>query len=381
MNMKSLFFVALAILVLTAALKISEDNAPQTEIERAALYPSLLEQVNQIQRVTLRSADHKTDLVRSSDQWKIANKDNFTATGTAVKRLLLEIAELRTVEAKTSTSENYSRLGVEDIGDDATGTQIEIIGDNDKKLVNLIVGHAREGSAGDLNYVRRADEAGSWLAHGKLDLKADPIQWLDASIVDIDTERVREVLIEQPDSPPIQISKTQKSDNFFALQNVPEGFQAKSKTIVSSLGAVLLDLRFNDVAAAGPFQGHDALRTITVRTFNGLTVKLSEFARGEETFTQFTFSADGVAEVLPVAEPETASESLSTESSSGDGESPSADGSPENSTPQEPPGEEAQRLGEHTSAWVYVLPKYKRRMFDRKFESLIKPLETQTAED
>ncbi len=375
MNGKQLTAIVVTFLVLVGAWKISQEKAPQTEVERGLFFPNLLNQVNQIGTLVLKSDDATTSLERVGESWVIGNKDGFAAEPAQVKKLLLQLASLRTVEAKTSSPERYARLGVADIGSGSGGTQVSAsAGSDTSAVINVIVGNTREQSARPQHYLRRDGEQQSWLAEGDLEVSADPIRWLDASIVDIDSERVKEVLITAANEPAIHITKNDTDDSFFALQNVPKGFEPKSKTIISSMGALLLDLRFNDVASRAIIEGLQPARKIELRTFNGLKISIDEFPDDQDTYVRFSFSADESEASATTNSAHVDHGEIEAVAETGSVDTRNAeDGETEQAT--ETPAAEAARLNAHTKSWVYLLPKYKQRMIDRKFDSLIKAIE------
>ena len=362
MNAKQISILVVTIAVIATAWNITTQKAPQTEVERGLLYPLLLENANNVDTIELRSKTDITRLQRVDDRWLLTNKDNFVANSALVRKLLLQIAALKTVEPKTSTPDRYLRIGVADIESNDVGTQV-LAKAGDQDAVGLIVGNAREASSKTQTYVRRIGEAQSWLVEGELEVAADPIRWLDALIVDIDSERITEVEIVAGDETPIRIKKKEQDDSFFELQDIPAGYEAKSKTIISSMGALLLDLRFNDVAAASRIADQQATRTITLKTSDGIIAKLDEYPLDDQTFARFAFSlertADGTTEVSDAADAEAESDAEESETAS------------------LTPAQQVEQLVARTNDWIYVLPKYKRRMIDRKFDSLIKEIESE----
>jgi hypothetical protein len=308
MNNKLLAALLLAVVLGGMAWKISSDKAPQTEVTRSALSAGLLDKLNEVSRIELRGADNSTTLKRAKDQWTVANRDDFPAEPAAVKRLLLGLADLQIVEAKTSLPDSYARIGVADPGAGSDSLGVELYGAKDDKLLALVVGHKREGGQQSQRYVRRAGEAQSYLVNGKVEASADPITWLDARIVDVDTARVRQVVITPADGARIAIAKRKPKDNFFELVDVPAGKVPRSKALVSSLGAVLLDLRFNSVAAAARFADAKPLRQTTVETFDGLVTRIDEFEAEGKTWARFDFAydaaivdAEAVKDIAPAA--------------------------------------------------------------------------------
>jgi len=164
MNIKTISVLAVTIMVVAGAWKISQQKAPQREVQRTPLYPALIERLNDVRRVQLSSRDEQTVLVRDGESWAIENKDNFAANSGDVKRTLLQLADLRSVEAKTRNSERFQKLGVDDISNDgADGTLIEVLDAENAALTALIIGHSRSGSTRDQYYVRRHTEDQSWV--------------------------------------------------------------------------------------------------------------------------------------------------------------------------------------------------------------------------
>ena len=371
MKRHHLLLLSLTVVVVLLAWTVSQSKAPQTEVTRSELFPSLLDSINEIALVNVRNAQRNTELQRDGERWTVTNKDAFEADAAAVKRLALQLANARIVEPKTSSPNRFAKLGVADIGDEnSAGTLVELLTADGNTLAALIVGHERDGSTGDQHYVRRRDEDQSWLVVGELDANADPITWVDAQILDVDTQRVMSVLVEKSDAAPITLSKAEQSDNFFTLNNIPDGYEQKSKATVSALGALLLDLRFNDVLAAAKLAALTPVREVTVTTFNGLVVTLKDYLLDDQKLVTFSFA---VNEELAAA---AVSSAAATSADQEENKPEAADtNATEEKSADETPQAESERLRQRTARWAYVIPDYKRRMMEKTFEDLIKTVE------
>ncbi len=367
MNNKLLGALVLAVVLVAMAWKVSTDKAPQTEVTRAALYVGLLDQLNEVARIELRTAKEHTTLRREGEQWMVASLDNFPAEPAAVKRLLLGLADLQIVETKTSLPENYARIGVADAGDGSDSLQVELHDAKDARLLAVLVGHKREGGQQSQRYVRRVGEPQSYLVNGKVDVSADAITWLDAHIVDIDTARVRRVTIAPGDGAAVTIVKNKALDNFFELKDVPAGKVPRSKALVSSLGSLLLDLRFTHVAAAAGFADAKPLRQTTVQTFDGLVVHIDEFEADGKRYARFDFAYDA---------------SLVDATAAGEAAAVKADEPPlvpgaepnkpaESTVPKESVEQEVARLKARSAAWVYELPDFKQKILTKRLDDLV----------
>ena len=368
MNNRLLGALLLAVVLGGMAWKISSDKAPQTEVTRTALYAGLLDKLNDVTRVELRSAKSQTTLKRGGEQWTVANRDNFPAESAAVKRLLLGLADLQIVEAKTSLPDSYGRIGVADPGDGSDSLQVDLYGAKDEPLLAVIVGHTRTSGQQSQRYVRRAGEPQSYLVNGKLDGNSDPITWLDARIADVDTARVGMVEIVPSEGAAVAIIKNRPKDNFFELQNVPAGKVPRSKALVSSLGALLLDLRFNGVAAAARFADARPVRQTTVQTFDGLRARIDEFTADDKIYARFDFAYDASLVQADAAKDPAAAPTVS-EPPPVPGTEPAVPGAA--ATPKETVEQEAARLKARTAGWVYELPDYKQRLLTKRLDDLV----------
>ncbi|MCZ6773533.1 MAG: DUF4340 domain-containing protein [Proteobacteria bacterium] len=367
MNAKTVGLALLTLAVIGLAWKVSEDKAPQTEMVRTYLHPGLIDRLNDVGRVHLKSAEHETILVRDHDAWKVENRDGYPAEFARVKRAVLQMAELKLVEEKTTIPENYPRIGVADIdSDEADGTLIELTTDTNEAIAALLIGNALNTGARKQHYVRKLGDQQSWLVAGELDISAETYKWHDSDIADIDTQRVKQVSIQTQEGETILVAKSDSSKNYFELANIPEGYEAKSKATISSIGAILLSLKFNDVASATRVGQLTSIKQIELQTFDGLVATLEEFELEGRSLVRFDFSFD--PELLE-AEDEEEEEDV--------GEAETADGEDEmgETSAAEAVADEAARLKKSTAQWVYELPDYKMRTINKRFEDLIKESE------
>ncbi|MFT4583223.1 MAG: hypothetical protein ACI915_002609 [Gammaproteobacteria bacterium] len=366
MNMRNLLFFIITLGVVVAAWKASQNDVPTTEISTRLLYPSLNERINEVRKFSISTAKSSTQLELSGTQWVVANRDNFPANFSAVKSTLLNLATTRIVEKKTSDPTNYATLGVNQPDDDGSeSVLIEIRDSADAIAASLIIGKERTANSLDIpNYfARRPNDTTALLVRGDLKMSDDPVKWMDTSVVNVSTERVQSVTIDRPDEPAIQLSKATQSDNFFELAGIPEGFTSVSHSTVSSVGAVLLGVRFQDVMASDSVSGLAPSVSAIVRTFDGLVATVDLFEVDEKKLSRFQFSFDPnlvVATQAPTSSTE--------EQDANDGK----DSEPDETLSVE---DEVGKLNAAVEKWVYVLPDYKTRLIDKRFDELVKPVE------
>ena len=92
-------------------------------------------------------------------------------------------------------------------------------------------------------------------------------QWVDSQIVDVRSERVREVTITHPDGETLRISKAGPELANFEVADVPDGRELSYPGVANVIGNALRELNLEDVEPAGAVAGGaaDAGRAPDVR--------------------------------------------------------------------------------------------------------------------
>lgn len=357
MKNKNLFLIALAMLLILGAWQVSRSKAPTMHIESALLYPTLLESINDVQAIDIANSTGKFRIVRQSEGWGMADRDGFPVQGTAVRELLLQLAALKIREQKTSRPEQYATLGVEDLGTPkAGGIQLTVTGKTGQQALDLVVGKARKAGGNEApgHYVRRSGETTALLVEGDLGVKLKRNEWLDTAIANIPVDRVRKVSLLHEGETPVVVSKADRKEQLFTLQDVPKDKEPKSAALVSNLGGVMLDLRFEDVASAKQIEGLKPVRRAVLETFDGVVATLESFEVGGRTLVAFRFEHQPAT-----AEPAPAKAAADEGKGAAPAETPDA-------------GKEVAALNERTRPWVYQLADFKARTLQRSFAELVK---------
>lgn len=359
MKTKSLLLVVLTCGLAFGAYQVSRSKAPTLHVESALLYPNLLEAINEVQSIEIANAAGQFSIARQGDGWGMADRDGFPVQATAVRELLMQLAALKVREEKTAKPEQYATLGVEQLDTPkASGLRVTVSDKSAAKLAALVVGKTRKTSGNESpgHYVRRADEASALLVEGELGVKLKRNEWLDTAIANIPVDRVRQVSLVGNGEPPVVVAKAERKDQLFTLQQVPKDKEPKSAALVSNVGGLLLDLRFEDVASAKLVAGLTPERTATLETFDGLTATLESYVVDGRSLVAIRFAHHPVAEQVAPAKPV-----------GGDAAKAEAAGAETLDV-----AKEVETLNERTRRWVYQLADYKSRTLKRSFADLVK---------
>ncbi|HYB31824.1 MAG TPA: DUF4340 domain-containing protein [Steroidobacteraceae bacterium] len=288
----------------------------------ALVLPGLQQNVNAVTTVNLRTGDgtHVT-LSRQEAGWSVAER-GWPADVNKVRKLLLDLGALNIVEEKTRLAANYPALGVEDVSSPkASGKLVEIVAPGHSWAI--IIGKSSSGKSG---YVRLAGAPQSLLAAPLLTVDADPKDWLDRALVDLNVARVRQIEEKPAEGPSYSAAREKKEESNFTVSPLPKGREltgpGAAEPIAGALSALTLDdVRKAEAPASAP------LSHAVFRTFDGLEVEL-------------TGRKDGTHSLVAISARSTAKETA----------------------------DEAQKLQARLTGWEFEIPDY-------RYGTIFKPLE------
>lgn len=241
------------------------EGTPPAQSQVLQLTPEALNSVTRL-RIFKGDGSHAT-LKHDGTRWMVAERDYPADTG-QVRKLLLDLASLKSEEQKTADPALYSKLGVADpTGVPATSIGVDI--DLNGKTQRLIVGNT---SGTQSVYVRVAGQAQSLLASPQLTPDADPRHWLDRSLLDISPDQVTAIDIKVPGTPDYSIKRSAAGATAdFVVSPIPKGRKLVDPAAPASQAAALAALQLDDVRRAGTiaptaqamFQSRDGL-TLTI---------------------------------------------------------------------------------------------------------------------
>jgi len=335
MNPRRVVMLLVAGLVVIAiALWLSSQRHLERSIASGqAVLPDLRSSLNSVQEVRLIKGDGtKTTLKKRTSDWVVVERE-YPADAGRVRKLLLDISDLKVVEEKTRDPANYPKLGVEDVtAPGAAGVKVEIA--DGKKAVDLIVGKASGMKAA---YVRVPGKPQSLLAAPQLTLDADPKRWLDRTLFEIPQDRVKEVAVKPETGPAYTVTREKKDQNDFTIPNLPKGRTLASTSSPNPIAGSLTGLTLDDVRKSA---STSAPAHAVFQTFDGLTLDVDGRKDGERHFV--SFSAKSTAKETEV---------------------------------------EAQKINDRVQGWEVEIPAYKYDAIFRPLEESLAKVEEKGAKD
>jgi hypothetical protein len=303
MKVKGLIALLLvtAIAVILAVLVAYRGGANDTDLLIGkVVLPDMRQKLGEVARITLIHGESKTTLVHQDGKWTVEEKANYPADQAKVVQALRGLADLRYVEPKTRKADLYARIEVEDAGKkDAKSTLVTASDEKGTLLGEIIAGKRRIDQLGggtDGIYVRKPGDAQSWLASGTLELSGDTVGWLDPAIIDVSREKVKEVVLTDPDGGKLDIAHD-KPEDALALKGAPADAKLKSDTVLVEPTTALASLTLSDVWPATAFPlPETGVSRAEFTTFDGLTVKLALSDKDGKSWARFEVSGTGEAE-------------------------------------------------------------------------------------
>ena len=365
MNNRALAVVAALAAVLVVLAIVGQNRALAPSLSGTTLLPGLDAALNDIDEITLVGAGNETiaSIRRSDDGWAVPEKDGYPADTDKIRDALLALSEARVVEEKTANPEFYDRLGVEPVAAESSAGTAVTIRHGEEAFPTVILG-AVEGA--NQRYARLADEARSLLIDRDPELPRTAPQWLRTGILDLRSERIREVTIEHADGENLRIFKDEPGQTNYSVDAVPEGRELQYAGVANVTGNVLRELAFEDVEPAP----ETAEPSVTTRfeTFNGLVVTARGYEQDDGNWLEFEASTDAE----PAAEPAGASPAeQAAESATALADAADDGAAAEPAAASANPAAEAGAINATVAGWRYRIPAYKFEQMTRRIEDLL----------
>jgi hypothetical protein len=273
--------LVLAVVTVVAAsaavwVTLQQPAAGPVQIGDEPAFPALREQPDAVAKVIITSPEGNFTLTRTADRWVAADRHGYPVAADKLRQLIVQLADMRLIEAKTSRPERYARLEVEDVADGASSRLIRLEDADGTVLAEAIVGKQRQrltGAEPSGTYLRRPGEAQSWLASGGIDLDEQVQDWLEEEIVALDGERVRRMEISPPSGDGYAVVRESPNAQL-RLDGLAEGEKPKQDANLNQLLGALAAVRLEDVRPVGEIDWPDEQHTVRAVTFDGVELTL-----------------------------------------------------------------------------------------------------------
>ncbi|MDH5692747.1 MAG: DUF4340 domain-containing protein [Gammaproteobacteria bacterium] len=271
------------------ALVLSNSNEGEGHNEAQALLPALKSHINEVAAIDIQQGEKTLRLKKNGEAWIVAEKQ-YPADFNKIRALLLELFELKKLEAKTKKAESYAKLGVQDITKDSPGKQITIEDNTGTRVTSVILGNDKPGMPPML-YARLKDDPQSWLVSGRVSLNVDSSHWLNKELANVSQAEIKRVEVRHPNSATYSIAKEKKEDKEYLLKNKGKSKEFKSQNEALGIARSLASLNFADVVPAKSKELNEKNAIVSLfDTFDGLRVQIKSYAEKDQYWSIFSAS-------------------------------------------------------------------------------------------
>jgi hypothetical protein len=291
-----------AFVAISGALYLSTQRNLARDPHGTPLLPSLGNELNTVTSLSVRKGSPAPAVTvhKQGEQWTVAERADYPADVSKLRKLLLDLSDAKIREEKTSNPASYSIIGVEDPSQaGAAGAQIDVVAHDGKHAV--IVG--KPAALG--NYVRRAGEATSYLVEPGISFEAEPRFWIDTRLIDIPTAKIQSIETKPASSPGYALRRVPRTSDGkavgtaasppvngdFALDTVPAARKAADPQTLAPSPTAFSRLTAEDVAAAGDID-FSKPSIVILSMSDGSKVTLTGTAVGDKRWIQVAAPAD-----------------------------------------------------------------------------------------
>jgi Domain of unknown function (DUF4340) len=315
-----------AVVAISIALFLNARRNQSADTTGLPVFPGLAGDLNAVTAVSLQkgSATPSVTLHRNGDIWTVAERADYPADLTKLRKLLISLGDAKVIEEKTSDPQRFAGIGVDEPASGATGVLIIVTTPTEKR--SLIVGK----SIGGGNFVRRPTETKSYSVEPGISADADPHYWIDAHLLNIASAQIQDLNVKPLGGPGYSLHRPKpvadvKADtgtkppaadatatkatadagapatppapaqapanDTFTLDGVPAGRKPLESAALSASSNTLATLNADDVAPASSIDFSQASQA-TITLTDGTVVTLSGTVIGDKHWIQVTSSKD-----------------------------------------------------------------------------------------
>jgi len=178
----------------------------------------------------------------------------------------------------------YSRIGLDYPKDEEGNSKLILIFNLDNENVSeFIQGKIKKNGI----YIKKVDEKSTWLTTGILKMSIDDNDWLETKIFDIKNEEIAKIQLIHTDKSILSVSKTNKENENFVIDNLPKEETPKSDLIANFLSYFLVNLTFEDVVKRREVIEESIITKAQFELFNDIVINAIIFNDNDQKWINF----------------------------------------------------------------------------------------------
>lgn len=289
MNKQVYALAVIAILALGLGVWLSQSPS-KDKFVAGLLFDDLQEFANQVDSVEITNAQGVLFSAKKlGDSWLatiVPEQPVYPISQDKLAEFVETMMRAKLVEAKTSKSENYIRLGLQPIDIDDSMASLVTLKANEN-FWQVLVGN--KVTLGEGQYILKSDDARSWRTDKTIYLPIDKYSWLKQPILPYQTQDI--ISVSRVDSLGWQITRAVGGE--FQLVNMPKDEELEYASILNSIVNSLISLDFEQLLPVNEDfeQSLKVLTQLEVSTAQQKTFQVVVSELDDEHFVNF-ISAD-----------------------------------------------------------------------------------------
>ncbi|HEV7610826.1 MAG TPA: DUF4340 domain-containing protein [Steroidobacteraceae bacterium] len=274
-----------ALIAISGALYLSTQRNLPRDPHGTALLPSLAAQLNTVTALSVRRAGAAATVHERDGRWTVAERGDYPADVSKVRKLLLALSDAKIMEEKTSNPANFSIIGVDDPSlPGASGAEVSFTAHDGKHSV--IVGKP----TGEGNFARRGGENTSYSVEPGITFETEPRFWIDSRLLDIPAADIQSILVKPATGTAYTVRRDGTGANY-TLDGIPPGRKALDSASLAPSPTLLTGLTADD---ATPVDGIDFSKptAATVTTSDGDVITITGTSSGDKHWIRLQASKD-----------------------------------------------------------------------------------------
>lgn len=267
----------------------------------SAVFPTLKDWINTATSLSVIDStgtvtlERKAPGAKPADGWTLPAKGGYPVPPGTIRPILDGLLQLREVEPKTERPKLCSRLDLADPGNGSSSHEIDLGDAKGAPIIKLIVGKHKEAAPGaggtEGVYIRKPDDARTWLAEPSFTIPSDTLDWIDHKIVDIEADKIHQLVLVPANGKPLEFERA-KPDANLEIKDLPKDFKLKSDNPGSEVASGFRYLDLADVKPAAEITGPTEASAHLV-TFDGASITFKMVKQGDDSWVTITATGNG----------------------------------------------------------------------------------------
>lgn len=281
---------------LAAGALMLEARKSESHFTQGQFLPGFSAQVKNAARIHIVSHSGAFDVVYSQAKgWTLPAKGDYPADFNQVRRTLIGLAALQTIEPKTARADWLSYIGL-DTPPKGNGVEIIVSDAGGHTLAAVITGNGaqlEDASAGGSGiFVRHPGDTQSYLARTVFNPQGELQNWVETNVMSMNFARLNSVTVTPFQGAPITVSRAHASDQDYKLDGAgPPKDMSPDTAQINQIPELVTDFAFTDVKPQSQVDFSKAAH-LAAHTFDDQNIRMDAVTMNDAVWVRISAQPD-----------------------------------------------------------------------------------------